>query len=277
MDNQSKTIKNVLRVVALFFALLLMIGTVAAQDKTAASVYNQGLAMLKEKNFDAGLPLMEEAITLAETEENEKVTKLAKKNGSVAAYNVGNTKRKAKMYEEAMVAFDKGIEMNPEYPSNFFGKAQVLEAQGEDLEALKMHLVAAGKYIESGKNSRGDKIINKAKNDVGRAYVGKNYDLAISLGTAFLESQDNAEVHYYLAQAYSENGDNDTALMHADKAITVSSAEEDPETKDKYFYAKGTVLENLGKNSDAIEAFKMITGTKYKKNAEHKIQKLGSK
>jgi tetratricopeptide (TPR) repeat protein len=269
--------KNILRLFTLFFALLLMVGTIAAQDKSAASVYNEGLAMLKAKNFEAGLPLMEEAVTLAEAEENEQVINLAKKNGSVAAYNVGNTKRKAKMYEEALIAFEKGMEMNPEYPSNFFGKAQVLEAQGEELEALKMHLVAAGKYIESGKAKRGEKITNKAKNDVGRAYVGKNYDLAISLGTAFLEFEDNAEVHYYLAQAYSEKGDNDTALVHAEKAIDVSAQDDDGETKDKYYYAKGTVLENLGKNGEAVEAFKMITGAKYKKNAEHKIQKLGSK
>lgn len=276
MNNQNKTIKSILRAATTFFAFLLLFGNVFSQDKTAASVYNDGLAMLKEKNYEAGLPLMEEALSLAEAEENEQVIELAKKNGSVAAYNVGNTQRKAEAFEEALAFFEKGIEMNPEYASNFFGKAQVLEAQGNDLESLVAHLVAAEKYIASGNEERGNKIISKAQNDVGRAYVGKDYDLAISLGTAFLEKQISAEVHYYLAQSFAEKGENEKALEHAEKSVEISMNDEEGETKDKYHYAKGIALENLGKNTEAIEAFKMIDGEKYKKQAEYKIQKLGS-
>jgi tetratricopeptide (TPR) repeat protein len=276
MNTQNKTIKNILRGIATIFAVLLLIGNIAAQDKTAAGVYNDGLAMLKEKNFEAGLPLMEEALSLAEAEENDQVIKLAKKNGSVAAYNVGNTQRKAKAYDEALVAFEKGIGLDPDYASNYFGKAQVLEAQENDLEALVAHLIAAEKYIASGKKARGNKIISKAQNDVGRAYVGKDYDLAITLGSAFLENQTSAEVHYYLAQSYAEKSDNENALAHATKAVEISMADEEGETKDKYHFAKGSALENLGKNTDAVEAFKLISGEKYKEQAEYKIQKLGS-
>lgn len=276
MNHLNKTTKYILRATTTIFVVLLLIGNIAAQDKTAASVYNDGLAMLKEKNYEAGLPLMEEALTLAEAEENDQVIELAKKNGSVAAYNVGNAQRKADAFEEALIAYEKGIEMNPEYASNFFGKAQVLEAQGKDLEALIAHLVAAEKYIESGNEERGNKIISKAQNDVGRAYVGKDYDLAVSLGSAFLEKQTSAEVHYYLAQSYAEKGENEKALEHAVKSVEISMNDEDGETKDKYHYAKGIALENLGKTSEAVEAFKMIDGEKYKKQAEYKIQKLGS-
>ena len=40
--------------------------SITAQDRTPAKAYNEGLAELKAKNYEAGLTLMEEALTLSE-------------------------------------------------------------------------------------------------------------------------------------------------------------------------------------------------------------------
>ena len=61
------------------------------------------------------------------------------------------------------------------------------------------------------------------------------------------------------------------ALEHATRAIELSG----DTAPDKYFYAQATQLEGLGKKSEAIAAYKKITGEKYKAQAEYKISELG--
>ena len=64
--------KNITAFVA--FILVASFG-LNAQDqvKSAASLYNDGLALLKEKNYVEGLPIMEESLAKGSAEGNEKV------------------------------------------------------------------------------------------------------------------------------------------------------------------------------------------------------------
>ena len=86
----------------MFLALGLFTTSLVAQDATAASLYNKGLASLKAKDYETGYPQIMEALKAAEAEGNDKVATLAKKNGAKAAYNLGSAKRKAKAYDEAL-------------------------------------------------------------------------------------------------------------------------------------------------------------------------------
>ena len=107
---------------------------------------------------------------------------------------------------------------------------------------------------------------------VGKMFVAKNYADAIAAGEAFISMKDDdAEVHYYLSRSYAENGEAEKAVDHAGKAIALAG----DASEDKYYYAQATQLEKLGKKSDAIAAYKMITGEKYKAQAEYKISELG--
>ncbi len=256
-----------------FMFMMLFAFAVSAQEKTAAGLYNEGLAFLKEKNYESGLPLMEQALAKAETDQNEKVIKLAKKNGAVAAYNVGNTKRKAGDHDGAMAMYEKGIMLNPDNASNYSGKAAVLEAKGNKVESVSAYLVAAEKQVAAGKADRAEKIVKKAQNTVGRMYTGKDYDNAIAAGKAFIAMKPNSEVNYYVARSLTEQGKNDEALPFSEQAITLAGETAD----DKYYVAKAVILENLNKPTEAIEMYKKVTGEKYKKQAEYKIQTLGSK
>lgn len=246
-----------------------------SQDRTAASAYNEGLAELKAKNYEAGLVLMEEALSLSEEGKDDKVIRLAKKNGSVAAYNVAKAKKEAGSMDEALAMYDKGIEFNPEYTSNYAGKASVLEEKGDINAAIEAYIKTGDVY--SDKPARAEKMYNRAQNMVGKLYTSKAYDEGIAAGNVYLALKaDNAEVNYYIARCLIEKGNNDEALKYADQAITLATADDGGEAKDKYYIAKGLSLENLGKNADAVSAYKMVSGEKYKKQAEYKIQKLGS-
>ena len=260
------------RVLLIGIMIFSMAGIISAQDRTPAKAYNEGLTELKAKNYEAGLTLMEEALSLSEEGKDDKVIRLAKKNGAVAAYNLGKAKKKEGLAEEALALYEKGIELNPEYASNYAGKAGILEESGDKMAAIDAYIMTGDAYAD-GKPERAAKMYKRAQNIVGKMYTGKSYDEGIAAGKAFLEKRpDNAEVNYFVARCMLEKGQNDEALAHAEKAVTLAG--ETP--VDKYFIAKGMAYENLGNASEAIAAYKLVSGEKYKKQAEYRIQKLGS-
>lgn len=262
------------KILGLVLGFCLLSVSINAQDaKSAASLYNEGLALLKAKDYAAGLPILESALAKATEEENEKVIGLAKKNGAKAAYNLGNSKKKAGALDEAIALYTKGIEWNPAYPSNYKGLAAVTEKKGDKVEAIKMYVTAGDKTTEAGKADKAAKLYKKARNMVGKIYTGKDYPNAIIAGKAFMEMREDAEVCYYLCRAITESNATEEAVTYADKAISLSGSTVD----DKYYVAKAKACEKLNKNADAIAAYKLVTGEKYKPQAEYKIKELGGK
>ena len=258
------------RLVAFFVCATLWVGTISAQEKSVASIYNEGLALLKDKDYAGGLLLMEEALAKAGPDD-EKVVGLAKKNGAIAAYNAGNAERKNGAHDAALEMYNKGIELNPENSSNYEGVARTYEAQGMIPDAVKAYLTAGMKGMEEGKTDRAESRMKKAQTIVGKLFVAKTYEEAIAAGEAFTSMKDDdSEVHYYLSRSFAESGNSEKAVEHADKAVMLAG-----ETGvDKYFYAQATQLEALGRKADAVAAYKKITGEKYKKQAEYKISQL---
>ena len=260
----------------MFLALGLFTTSLVAQDATAASLYNKGLASLKAKDYETGYPQIMEALKAAEAEGNDKVATLAKKNGAKAAYNLGSTKRKAKAYDEALELFNKGIELNPTYSSNYMGKAQALDGKGEKTAAVEAYIGAADLAEKDGKADRAVQLVKKAGSIVGKLYSSENYAGAIEAGKAHLALKENDKVHYYLGQSLSKTNDNANAVTHINKAVELATAS-GTAVPDKYYWAQGNILEATGNKADALAAYKKITGEKYKANADFKVKELSGK
>jgi len=263
-------IKNLITIcLAIFVAM-----SANAQDKrTAATAYNEGFKLLKAKDYAAGLPLLEEALALATEAGDEKVMRLAKKNGAKAAYSVANTKRKAGAMDEALALYQKGIAWAPDNATNYKGIGSVYEKQGKKVEALQQYITAGDKRTAAGKADKAAKLYKKAQNMVGKIYQAKEYAKAVEAGNAYLAMRDNSEVAYYICRALTESDKAADAVAFGDKAISFAGATVD----DKYRVALAKAYEKLGKNAEAIEAYKKVTGEKYKEQAEYKIKTLGSK
>jgi tetratricopeptide (TPR) repeat protein len=216
---------------------------------------------------------MEEALAKATEDEDEKVIGLAKKNGALAAYNLGNAKKKEDAVEEAIEAYKKGIEWSPEYAGNYKGLAAAIEAKGDNIEAIKLYLKSGDMTAANGKPKKAERLYNKASNMVGKMYTDDDFSNAIAAGKAFLEMREDAEVCYYLCRSFTESTDSEESIIYADKAIELSGDNVD----DKYYVAKAKAYEKLNKNDEAIEAYKLVSGDKYKPQAEYKIKELGGK
>lgn len=138
------------KLITLSLAMMMNLSVNAQDEKSAATLYNEGLAFLKAKDYEAGLPILESALEKATEDNDEKVIKLAKSNGAKAAYNLANAKKKAGANDEAIKLYQKGIEWSPDYASNYKGVAAALEAKGETLEAIKQYVIAGDKTTAAG-------------------------------------------------------------------------------------------------------------------------------
>jgi len=156
------------------------------------------------------------------------------------------------------------------------GKAQALDGKGEKTAAVTAYIGAADLAEKSGKADRAVQLVKKAGSIVGKMYSGKNYAGAIEAGKAHLALKETDKVHYYIAQSYAKQSDNATAATHIVKAVEMAEAS-GTAVPDKYYWAQGNILEATGKKTDALAAYKKITGEKYKANADFKVKELGGK
>jgi hypothetical protein len=284
MSIQIKNLTNKLFALLVVFAF--SITMVNAQDAAAevatpdpeatpASLYNDGLALLKSKKFAEGYDFMALALEKATADEDEKVIGLAKKNGAVAAYSAGNAALKAKDYDKAMTYYQNGMDMNPEYPSNYIGKGKVLNAQGDKVGAVTAFIDGGMVAKEKGDEKKVTEVKKRSKQVVGKLFAAKKYADAIAAGKKVEEFEEMPEVMYYVARCQVEEKDFAGALETAEKSI--ASGEALGKTEDKFYVAKGLALEGLGKTADAIAAYKMVKEGDYKKQAEYKITELGGK
>lgn len=254
--------------------LMLLLGftTALSAQESAASLYNKGLELIKSKNYTEALPLMEQAIEAAdpEAEADAKVIKLAKRNGAIAAYYVGNDQRKSDDFETSLATYDKGIGFSPGFYANYIGRAQSLEGMNNTTEAVKAYIDAGDICLKAKKADKAEQMFSKAENIVAVAWGDKKWDATAEYAMAFLEKKESAEVHYYLAHALKEKGSAAKAVEHADKAIEMAGETD----ASKYYMAKAESLEALGKSEAAIEAYKMVNDAKYSERAKYKINEL---
>ena len=250
---------------------LCTLGLFAQDAPSAASLYNQGLEKAKAKEYIVAFDLMQKAVAAAETEGNEEVMSVAKKNGTRAAYGAGIAYKKQKDYDAAIKAFETGIEYNPAYYTNYSGKAGVLEAKGNKADAIATYLKAAE---VAGKASKADKeaqYTKKAANIIAIAESKKQWAETKQYAEAYLAMQESADVHYCMASAMKESGDASGAVAHVDKAI-----ENAAEGKSgKYYFLKGAIHEKLGQKDAAKSAYSKVDDPTYAAQAKYKVTELG--
>ncbi|MDX1941964.1 MAG: tetratricopeptide repeat protein [Saprospiraceae bacterium] len=262
-----------LTIFALVFAFIGFVNASFAQDApSAASLYNEGLANMKAKQYAAALPLFEKAIAAADStsETDAQVLKLSKQNGAIATYYVGNDLRKANKFDEALKLYNEGIEYNPDFYANYIGRAQALEGKGQDVEAVKAYLKAGAISEKDNKPDRAADMYKKAENLAAVAWGKKQWSAAIACAEAFLAEKETADAHYYLSQSLLAKKELEKALEHGKKAVELAQGED----KDKTNFGLGEVYEALGKKSEAIAAYKLVTGTKYGERAKYEIKQL---
>ena len=266
-------LKSVLLIISIFCFGVIAYG----QEKTAVGLYNEAKEKFDAKEYDTALELFEQALAKvdpeSDSESEKKVVKFAKYYSGGAKYYIGNGLRKAEKYDEALAAYEKGIEYSKSFYSNYVGRAQCYEKMGNDTAAVKAYILAADMTRKAKKEERADKLLSKAENFAAIAKSKKQWDKTIATAQAFLAEKESANAHYYLAEGLKGKKKNAEALEHISKAIEMESGD-----KNKLIFSKAEILEGLGQKSKAVEAYKMVNGDKYGERAKYKATQLeGSK
>ena len=146
------------------FALNAQDEAVSDAEASAVSLYNKGLELVKAKNYTEALPLMEQAIEKAdpESESDAKVIKLAKRNGAIAAYYVGNGQRKGDDCESALATYEKGVSYSSGFYANYIGRAQALECLDKAKESVSAYLEAGDVCLKAKKEDKATKDVQQS-------------------------------------------------------------------------------------------------------------------
>jgi len=251
--------------------LLTLMGTVPAisQDEaTPASLYNDGVAALKAKEYTKALDLFEQSLEKADPEADQKIVSLAQRNGAIAAYYCGRDARKAGNLDESVAFYDKGIEMNPDFYNNYSSKALALNEKEDIAGAIKAFIKAS----EVAKEDKAPEMLDNARKLVYNSYSKDEWEKTIKLGNIFLENGESADVRFYLARAYKATNQLDQALEQANKAIELAEGGED----DQNYFAQGEIYEAMGNTSAAIAAYKKVTDGKYSEMAQYKVNQMAN-
>ena len=259
-----------------FFSFVLFLSFsvfMSAQDSdeaaTAASVYNDGVAALKTKDYETALNNFLQAIELADPEKDAKVVGLAKRNGASAAYALGNTAMKAKEYDAAMSKYEKGFELNPDSYTCAYGKAKVLAAKGDD-GAMDAYFTAAELAKAADKADRAESYIKSASKIISKAYFAKEYDKTVASAEKYLTVGESVDVRYYIAKALIKQKNGSAAVEHAMKAKELGGVEKEG----KFMMVYAEALEASGDKTGAAKAYAEVPQGKYFESAQYKAKNM---
>ncbi|NES18553.1 MAG: tetratricopeptide repeat protein [Symploca sp. SIO3E6] len=195
-------------------------------------------------------------------------------------YNQGNDLLAQDLYEEAIVAYDKALEIKPDYADAWYGRGFALHEIGKYQNAIASYdkaieikpdkyeawssrgttLYELGKYQEAIASY--DKAI-EIKPDYSLAWynrgvllgkLGKykdeitSYDQAIKIDNSW-GNRNPANAWYNRGNVLSDLGKNQEAIASYDKALEIKP--------DKYeaWYNRGNTLNKLGKNQEVIVSY----------------------
>lgn len=255
--------------------LLLLLGftavSVFAQNADVAKAYNEGLSLLKEKNYEQAQRAFETAVRVATQAGDQETATKARRYVNALYYNVGVNRMKVGNDTGAMQSFEAGISAEPGDYKNFKAKATLLKKQGKAEEAMKAFMKTAEVARAAGEIGEANKAMLQAEGFAAEAMEAQKNDAVIMYGNMFLEAGESANIHFYLSHAYNLQAQYQPALDHALKALEL---EKNPTDKPKIAYEAALAYEGLAQFAKAIEYFEMAAIGPYKASAEYKIAQL---
>lgn len=233
--------------------------------------------LLKEKNFDAGIPALQKTIELAD-EYNDFSTKgKAEDQLTKVYYSYAGTLMKKGDFAGAEENFNKVIEINPNFASVYMAKALLFKHQDNEA-GFKENI---DKAIEVAKSSNDRKTLNKSTSlgfsfyyNVGvNALKANEYDKCVEgINTALTYNEKHATAMFMLVQAYNKLGDSDKAIEAGNNALAVEA--DVAEKKAKIYFEIANAYKEKGDNDLACENFKKAMYGKFLENAKYQREHI---
>jgi len=207
-------------------------------------IFNEGNRFLKLRRYDEALAEFQNCIEMADEVNSPALNETV----SNAYYQMGYVYNRNKNYTEAISAFDKSIDVNPNNTNSYYGKGNSLKALGKNVEAIELYRKAVEinplnyrAYINMGTSyhtlEQLDKALEAFKNAANAsenvnqpseqafAYWGRTlyeqqkYQEALIPLRKSISIKPNWTAYYYSAEAFYRLGGYDEAIANAEDCL----------------------------------------------------------
>ena len=177
----------------------------------------------------------------------------------VQAYNkMGTELFTAKDYDNALLAFDSLLAINPDYSNAIYNKALIYRSQNNSAAFEETIDLFLGK-LEAGKD---DQVIKQASTLAleyfraagSQANQADNLDEAIALLTKAAKYGEDTDLFYFFADVYNKKKSYDSGIEYARKGLALETGAAD--AKAKFYFQLGLGQEGKGQTAEACASFK---------------------
>lgn len=173
-------------------------------------------------------------------------------------YNMGTEFFTRKDYENALLAFDSLLVINPGYLNAIYNKALIYRLQnnaGAFEETIDLYL---GK-LESGKDDEkasqaSAMAIEYFRATGSQANQAGNLDEALALLNKAAKYGDDKDLFYYFADVYNKQKNFDSGAEYAQRGLDLETG--DAEAKAKFYFQLALAQAGKGQTSNACASFK---------------------
>lgn len=248
--------------------------------------YRAGAAAYRLKNMSAVPTHFKAAYDLAKKSGNAEMAASTGKVLAQLSYAEGTGALKAEKYADALAAFERGVEYDPAYSKNYYGrglaKKNMDDAEGATAAYIETIKVATEendtRTVRTAEDAIRGLYISRASQALARGGESPSRTDAQEAVEHLLAMEEyielDADAQYYLAEAYKALGQYDQAVAAADKGLALHSGSKSDAAK--LHFVKGESLMMQGNNSAAVASFREATYGSFKAPAEHYIETLGT-
>ncbi|HPA87869.1 MAG TPA: hypothetical protein PK106_08730 [Bacteroidales bacterium] len=163
-----------------------------------------------------------------------------------------------KDYDNALLAFDSLLVINPDYSNAIFNKALIYRAQNNNAAFEESIDLFLGK-LEAGKDDQAIKQASTLALEYFRAAGSQanqadNTEEALELLNKAAKYGEDKDLYYYFADVYNKKKSFDSGIEYAQKGLALETG--DAEAKAKFYFQLGLGQEGKGQTAEACASFK---------------------
>jgi tetratricopeptide (TPR) repeat protein len=173
-------------------------------------------------------------------------------------YTLGTEYFNDKDYENALLAFDSLLAVNPDYVTAIYNKALIYRAQ-ENSEAFEqtvdLFLQKLGTGTEDERAAQASSLALEYFRAAGsQANQAGNLDEALAFLTKAAKYGDDKDLFYYFSDVYNKQENFNNAAEYAQKGLDLETG--DAEAKAKFYFQLALAQKGKGQTADACTSFK---------------------
>lgn len=255
-----------------------------AENQLPSIYYQMALQDYKQFQKNKSLSTLEQTIEsfsrasdMSSDYGNQQISQKADQIVTQLLYNKSILQFKNSNYDASLATLDQAIQRDPNYAKAYYQKGIVLKNQ--DSSGLEKAIAMFEKAIEVGQKTNDRQIVRQAREAAHDELVyrgvqqieNKNYDQAINLlNRALNYTEQSADAHYRLAEAYNKKTQFDQALEHARQALQFENGGKTE--KAKIYFEIGIAQKNKGNKQAACSAYTNAAFGSFKSSSEHAME-----